>query len=83
MVKHIQGTGTELAFQAEKAKLLDEMHRRQESYMRREDKLRCRVEELEAEVSQLKAAHGITSHAAQKECVALPARTDSYHDLTF
>lgn len=64
-----QGTPTQVSFQTEKVELLDEMHRRQESYMRREDKLRSRVEELEAQVSQLKKAEGTSCHDAQKECV--------------
>lgn len=38
--------------------------------MRREDKLRSRVEELESEVAQLKTAHGDDSHDSQKECVS-------------
>eukprot|EP00892_Ulva_mutabilis_P005387 jgi/Ulvmu1/321/UM001_0325.1 len=63
----IQAIGNERAFQTEKVQLLDEMHRRQESYMRREDKLRARVEELEGQVDQLKTAQGVGCHDAKKE----------------
>lgn len=73
-VGRMQEIGNQRTVQAEKVQLLDEMHRRQESYMRREDKLRTRVEELQAELDQLKTARGVSCHDANKEYV-----TPSWH----
>jgi len=65
----MQAVGDQLTFQTEKVQLLDEMQRRQESYMRREDRLMAKVKELEEEIHQLKTAQGLLCHDAKKEYV--------------